>query len=102
MLYILWFLLIGLVVGWIARALHPGEEPGGWLATLATGIIGSFIGGGIMWLFQGGSFAPAGLLMSILGGVIFCWVYAKYNLGKYIPLDRLDDFTKIEDTEEDK
>lgn len=91
MLYILWFLVIGLLVGFIARKIHPGEEPGGWMATLATGVIGSLIGGGIMWLFQGGAFAPAGILMSILGGILFCWAYGKYNLSKYVPLDKLDD-----------
>ena len=89
-MYILWFLLIGLFVGSIARWLHPGEEPGGWLATLVTGIMGSFIGGGIMWLFYGGTFAPAGILMSILGGVTFCWIYTKYNLAAYVPLDKLN------------
>lgn len=95
-MYILWFLLIGLFVGFIARAVHPGEEPGSWLATLATGIIGSFIGGGITWLLHGGAFAPGGIFMSIFGGIIFCWMYTKYNLSAYIPLDKLNEDKKDE------
>lgn len=86
MLYILWFLLIGFVVGLIAKAIHPGKEPGGLMATMVIGIAGSFIGGMINWLIAGGSFGPAGIIMSVIGGVIFCWAYGKYNLSRYIPL----------------
>lgn len=41
------FLLLGLIAGAIAKALIPGEQPGGWLATLILGVIGAMVGG---WL----------------------------------------------------
>jgi len=91
MLYILWFLFIGLIVGLIAKAIHPGKEPGGMIATIVIGIAGSLIGGMINWLLFQGSFGPAGIIMSIIGGVIFCWAYGKYNLSKYIPLGDVEE-----------
>jgi len=50
------FLLIGLVAGFIARALVPGPDPMGWLGTLILGVIGSFVGGTLAALIFGGSF----------------------------------------------
>lgn len=41
------FLLLGLIAGAIAKALIPGEQPGGWLSTLILGVIGAMVGG---WL----------------------------------------------------
>ena len=39
------FLLLGLIVGLIARALVPGKQPMGWVATALLGIVGSYVGG---------------------------------------------------------
>lgn len=41
------FLLLGLIAGAIAKALLPGKQGGGWLATLALGVVGALLGG---WL----------------------------------------------------
>lgn len=41
------FLLLGLIAGAIAKAIIPGKQPGGWIATLILGVIGALIGG---WL----------------------------------------------------
>ena len=41
------FLLLGLLAGALAKAILPGEQGGGWLATLVLGVIGAFVGG---WL----------------------------------------------------
>lgn len=41
------FLLLGLIAGAIAKAIIPGDQVGGWLATLILGVIGAFVGG---WL----------------------------------------------------
>lgn len=41
------FLLLGLIAGAIAKAILPGEQGGGWLATLVLGVVGAFVGG---WL----------------------------------------------------
>ena len=71
---ILWQLLIGLVVGVIARFLLPGREalPSGilgWLLTALLGIAGAFIGGWVGGMIWGQSYA-AGWIMSILGAIL--------------------------------
>lgn len=44
---ILGFLVLGLIAGAIAKAILPGNQGGGWLATLVLGVIGAIVGG---WL----------------------------------------------------
>ena len=41
------FLLLGLIAGALAKAILPGEQGGGWFATLILGVVGSVVGG---WL----------------------------------------------------
>jgi uncharacterized membrane protein YeaQ/YmgE (transglycosylase-associated protein family) len=74
---IIWWLLVGLVAGAIARLLVPGRDPMGWVATLVLGLVGSIIGGLIGDLFTEGDqdFDPAGLLGSILGAIIALLIY---------------------------
>jgi uncharacterized membrane protein YeaQ/YmgE (transglycosylase-associated protein family) len=76
MFALLWEILIGLVVGVIAKLIMPGKDPGGILITIAIGIAGSigatFLGQLIGWYKQGQS---AGFLMSVLGAVLILWIY---------------------------
>jgi len=44
--------IFGLIVGLIAKAIHPGEDPVGFFPTIGIGIVGSYIGGGINWLLD--------------------------------------------------
>src|SRR6202012_2635617 len=44
-LHIIWVIILGLVVGLIARAVVPGRQPMGWIATAVLGIVGSYVGG---------------------------------------------------------
>lgn len=44
-LHIIWLIIIGLVVGLIARLLVPGRQPMGWIATALLGIAGAYVGG---------------------------------------------------------
>jgi len=84
MLWLLGWVIYGLVVGSIVKLLHPGEDPIGFLPTIGIGIAGSFVGGGLQWILRmGGPFSPAGLLWGIIGGVIFCWVYRTYRLNRF-------------------
>jgi len=71
------FLLIGLVAGFIARALVPGPDPMGWLGTLVLGLVGSFVGGTLAALIFGGTFdiSPAGLIGSIVGAIIVLLIW---------------------------
>jgi uncharacterized membrane protein YeaQ/YmgE (transglycosylase-associated protein family) len=73
-------LIVGLVAGFIARALVPGRDPMGIGGTLLLGIVGSFIGGLLGYLIFGhdlddGAFQASGLFGSIIGAVIALLVY---------------------------
>jgi len=83
MFWLFGWLIYGLIVGLIAKAIHPGEDPIGFLPTLGIGIAGSYIGGLINWVLgRGGVFEPSGIFLGIIGGVIFCFAYRKYRLSK--------------------
>ena len=86
MFYILGWLIFGLIVGLIAKALHPGEDPVGFLPTVGIGIAGSFVGGVVQFLvnFGTGGFQTAGWLFSIVGGVVFCYIYRRFKLGQFL------------------
>lgn len=81
---LLWFIIVllffGLIAGAIARLLVPGRDPMGLLATAVLGIVGSFIGGFLAYLFLGrdpgaGPLQPSSLLGSIIGAVIALLVW---------------------------
>ncbi|MBS1153655.1 MAG: hypothetical protein H6Q89_5353 [Myxococcaceae bacterium] len=67
------FLVIGLVAGLIARAVMPGNQSLGLLATTALGIVGSFVGGMLGSLLNSGgnylAIGPSGLIFSIIGAM---------------------------------
>jgi uncharacterized membrane protein YeaQ/YmgE (transglycosylase-associated protein family) len=73
-----YFIIIGLLAGGLAKAIMPGRDPGGLIVQLAIGVVGALIGGWIAddvlglgaqgtWLWE--------LLVSTLGAVILLWVY---------------------------
>lgn len=82
MFSLLIFVFFGLIVGLIAKALHPGNEPAGFFQTVGIGIAGSFVGGLINWLIGAGGepFAMSGFVMSIVGGIICCAAWRWYVL----------------------
>jgi uncharacterized membrane protein YeaQ/YmgE (transglycosylase-associated protein family) len=71
---VLLFLVFGLVVGLLARALMPGNQKMGWLATMLLGVFGSFIGGFIGAVLTSSNrvldFNTAGLIGSVIGAMI--------------------------------
>ncbi len=71
---ILWVLVIGLVVGAIAKLLMPGKDPGGCIITILLGIAGAFVGTWIGRLFAGENYV-AGWIMSIVGAMILLLLY---------------------------
>jgi uncharacterized membrane protein YeaQ/YmgE (transglycosylase-associated protein family) len=75
-MYILGWLLFGLVVGVIAKLLMPGRDPGGFIVTILLGIAGALLGG---YLGRAaGWYGPqdtAGFLMSVLGAIILLAIY---------------------------
>jgi uncharacterized membrane protein YeaQ/YmgE (transglycosylase-associated protein family) len=76
MLSLLWELIIGLVVGAVAKFLMPGKEPGGIWITMLIGIAGSivatYIGQAIGW-YQAGQ--GAGFIMSVVGAILLLIIY---------------------------
>jgi uncharacterized membrane protein YeaQ/YmgE (transglycosylase-associated protein family) len=73
--FILGMLIVGLVVGAIARLLLPGREPMGCLGTAVLGLVGSFVGGFLADLVLGhpgraAAFHPAGLIGSVIGAML--------------------------------
>lgn len=82
MLSLIIWAVFGLVAGVAAKLLHPGDDPVGMVPTILIGVCGSFIGGGINWALDLGRapFEPSGLIMSIVGGVVFCCIWRFYNL----------------------
>ena len=78
---ILVWIIVGLIVGVIARAIVPGPDPLGWLGTIVLGIVGSFVGGFLANLiFQGQAVVqPAGWIGSIVGAVIVLLLWRSFG-----------------------
>lgn len=74
---ILWWLLVGLVAGALARLLVPGSDPLGWGGTLLLGLIGSLVGGFLGNLLVGGELevSAAGIIGATIGAVIALLIY---------------------------
>ncbi|MCK8786702.1 GlsB/YeaQ/YmgE family stress response membrane protein [Roseomonas sp. NAR14] len=72
----IWTLIIGLVVGAIAKLLMPGRDPGGFIITILLGIVGAFVatflGQSVGWYGPG---QAAGFIASVVGAVIVLWIY---------------------------
>ena len=73
---ILGTLVIGLIVGVIAKLLMPGRDPGGCLVTILLGIAGAFVAGflgrALAWYEPG---QPAGFIASVIGAMLVLLVY---------------------------
>jgi len=72
----LWTLIIGLIVGAIAKWVMPGRQGGGIIVTMILGIIGAlvatWIGQAVGWYQQG---QGAGFIAAIIGALIVLWIY---------------------------
>jgi uncharacterized membrane protein YeaQ/YmgE (transglycosylase-associated protein family) len=78
MISFIWFLIIGLVAGALARLIMPGRDTMSLLATMLLGIAGSLIGGLVSWAIwgtQSGRIHPSGLVMSIVGAILVLWLW---------------------------
>lgn len=74
-------IIVGFIVGVLARLFYPGAVPMSFLLTVALGIGGSLVGGlisSLIWKSPDGKFHPAGWFMSIIGALILLWIYIRF------------------------
>ncbi len=74
-------IIVGFIVGLLARFFYPGAVPLGFWLTVALGIGGSIVGGVISSLIfksPDGKFHPAGWVFSIIGALIILWGYINF------------------------
>ena len=82
---LIYTLIIGLIVGAVAKFFMPGKDPGGWIITILLGIAGAFVGG---WLgqtlgwYQAGE--PVGFIVSVLGAMLLLFLYRMFS-GRKAP-----------------
>ena len=77
MMSIIGTIFIGLIVGFIARAVKPGDDKLGWIMTAILGIAGSFLAnyaGTALGFYKPGQ--VAGFIASVIGAVVLLFVYA--------------------------
>ena len=79
---ILVWMILGLIAGGIAKAVMPGDGPGGILVTILIGIVGAVIGG-FIWMFLTGTDSYGdldigGILIAVLGSLILLWGYRTF------------------------
>ena len=76
----LWTLIIGLVVGAIAKLIMPGRDPGGIIVTMLIGVAGAFLAGllgqSLGWYQQG---EGAGFIASVVGALILLFLYRMFT-----------------------
>jgi uncharacterized membrane protein YeaQ/YmgE (transglycosylase-associated protein family) len=77
MLSLMGTLMIGLVVGFIARAVKPGDDKLGWIMTSLLGVAGSFlasyVGTAMGWYQQGDA---AGWIASVMGAIVLLILFS--------------------------
>ena len=69
-------IIVGFIVGLIARAIMPGNQAMGWIMTTILGIVGSLVasyGGAALGLYPAGS--PVGWIASIIGAIVVLFLY---------------------------
>jgi uncharacterized membrane protein YeaQ/YmgE (transglycosylase-associated protein family) len=84
MLGFMWWLVIGLVAGVLARFLIPGRQPMTWFMTIVLGLLGSIVGGVVSSGVFGTDpadpgFHPSGLIMSTIGAAVLLGLYLAYS-----------------------
>jgi uncharacterized membrane protein YeaQ/YmgE (transglycosylase-associated protein family) len=70
-------IVVGIIAGWLARMVMPGEGPAGLLGDLVIGVVGAFVGG---WIFK--SFGHPGatglnigsIVVAFVGAVVVLWL----------------------------
>jgi uncharacterized membrane protein YeaQ/YmgE (transglycosylase-associated protein family) len=80
--FIITLIIIGAIAGFLARAIVPGRQSMGIVATIVLGIVGSFVGGFLGYLIfhkdaNRGALQPAGIIGSIIGAIIVLLIWSR-------------------------
>lgn len=81
----IWTLIIGVIVGAIAKLLMPGKDPGGFWITMLLGVAGAFVGtflGRALGLYAADQ--SAGFIASIVGAVVLLAIYRMFTRKKAV------------------
>ena len=82
MLHLIWYLIVGLIAGVVAKSVMHMYLTLVW--TIILGIIGSFVGGCVTHMFsrprEGAQFHPAGIIFSILGAILVLFICVKLRI----------------------
>jgi uncharacterized membrane protein YeaQ/YmgE (transglycosylase-associated protein family) len=82
MLHIISSIIIGFIIGLVARAIMPGTQHLGFIMTTVVGIVGSLIGGLVARLFSrpapGTPFHAAGFVLSVIGALILLFLMGRF------------------------
>ena len=76
MFSLIWALIIGLIVGALAKLIMPGRDPGGIFVTMMLGVAGSLVGrliGRLLGMYGPGE--HAGIIMSLIGAILLLVIY---------------------------
>lgn len=80
---ILWTIVLGFVIGLLAKMLHPGRDNMGFIATIILGVAGSFLAGVIgqyLGWYQAGE--GAGFIASVVVAIVLLAIYARLRRGQ--------------------
>lgn len=82
MLHLIWYIIVGLIAGFVAKSVMHTHLTLLW--TIVLGIVGSIVGGLVTHLFSaprlGARFHPAGIIVSILGALLVLFLWHKFKL----------------------
>lgn len=86
--FIISMLVIGLVAGFLARAIVPGRDPMSIGGTILLGIVGSFVGGFLGYVLFGkdagqGALQPSGIVGAVIGAIIALLVWRRVEHGHH-------------------
>ena len=82
MLELLWIIIIGAVVGAVAKFLMPGDDPGGFLITALLGMVGAVVAtylGRFLGLYEANQ--GAGFIASVVGAILVLFAYKRLRAG---------------------
>ncbi len=80
-MFVIWFIILGLIAGALARLLVPGRDSLGIIGTILLGMVGSFVGGFLGYLIHhdsaDGMVQTSGIIGSVIGAIIALLIYRK-------------------------